>query len=333
MQPWRFEWRHGRLRAYLVPERSKPLLDFEHRASYLALGAAAENIDLAARDLGLAAEFRASPDPSQPLAVYDVIFRRAESVEPEALLFDQVRHRVTNRKRGPRRPLESGDAQALQAAAAARGASLLLRSQSQELAAIGVVLGRGDRIRYLAEGLHRELMSELRWTAAEAARTRDGIDLTTLELSAADRAVLPLLADGRLMAELRLLGIGAALEQPAREALAGSSAVGLLTAPGAGAASYVAGGRALQRVWLTASARGLAFQPWSILPYLFARLEAGGAGLGDEERRALSALRGEYRRVLPAPPDHAELMVFRLSRAGSPTARALRRPVEQVLSE
>lgn len=88
----------------------------------------------------------------------------------------------------------------------------------------------------------------------------------------------------------------------------------------------------MQRVWLKATALGLAFQPMAPLTYLFARLELGGGeGLSAGEIAALRDLRGRFAAVLPDAAHRGEPMLFRLSRAPPPTARALRRPVTDVL--
>ena len=55
-QPWRFVWSaEGRLRCLHDVDRSASFLDFEHRAAYLALGAAVENVVIAAAAIGLEA--------------------------------------------------------------------------------------------------------------------------------------------------------------------------------------------------------------------------------------------------------------------------------------
>jgi hypothetical protein len=68
------------------------------------------------------------------------------------------------------------------------------------------------------------------------------------------------------------------------------------------------------------------------LTYLFARLELGGGeGLSAAEAAALRELRGRFGAVFPDAAGRGEPMLFRLSRAPPPTARALRRPVTDVL--
>ena len=102
---------------------------------------------------------------------------------------------------------------------------------------------------------------------------------------------------------------------------------------GTARADYFRGGRALQRIWLEATRWALALQPWTGLPYLFARVErGGGAGLSPEEIDELRALRTRYRAIFDVANDDAEVLLFRLGYAAPPTAIALRRPLERVLT-
>ena len=107
----------------------------------------------------------------------------------------------------------------------------------------------------------------------------------------------------------------------------------LLTMKGPYPQVFFDGGRALERVWLTATELGLAIQPIAALGYLFARLERGnGDGFTNEEQHTLRGLRAEYKSIFTLESDEAELLLFRIAVAEPPTARSLRRPVESVLS-
>jgi len=88
----------------------------------------------------------------------------------------------------------------------------------------------------------------------------------------------------------------------------------------------------MQRMWLQATALGVALQPMTSLTYMFHRLvHAGGKGFSEAELRDLSDLRRRYEEIFPVPPTHAEPMLFRVGYAPPPTARSLRRPVDDVL--
>jgi hypothetical protein len=177
------------------------------------------------------------------------------------------------------------------------------------------------------------MMGEMRWTPEEVERTRDGVDLATLEATRPDLAGIRLARNWSSILFLREIGGGRALEKSSKNSIAAASAVGLLTMSGTNRESYVRGGRALQRVWLTATSLGLAMQPMGAILYLWARLEhGGGEGLDSDEVETLSRLRERFKGLFDVGPDSAEIMLFRLAHADPPSARALRRPVEEVLT-
>ena len=330
-QPWKLEARGDRIRCLHDVDRSRSFLDFQHRASYLAFGALAENVAIAASQLGLGVEARAFPEAPDPRVVCDLHLHRDAAVRPDPLA-EVIADRATNRRLGKRVPLAPEARAALLEAAAVRGGTLHLLEEPEAMRQVSAILERGDRLRFLSPIMHKEMMSEVRWTPEEALRTRDGLDVGTLELSAADRAGMQVTRAFRVMELVGRFGGGQALGKPTRKAVEASSALGLVTFPGTGPADHFGGGRALQRVWLTATAQGLAFQPLTAIVYLFNRLEAGGEGLTGAERAELTELRAAWRALLPVPDGHSEIMLFRLAKAPPPTVRALRRQVEDVLS-
>jgi hypothetical protein len=161
------------------------------------------------------------------------------------------------------------------------------------------------------------------------------------------------------MSAVRDVNGGHGLAQSSKKALAAASALVLLSMPPVGhrekpetpekaekaekaefdaarrvARTYFDGGRALQRIWLCATKLGLAVQPMTALLYLFVRLEEGnGEGLEERERRELTALRARFRDKFPVSPTAGtqEVMMFRVAKAGAPSARSLRRPVSDIL--
>jgi len=331
-QPWRFDLVRGRLAARIVDRHPMPMLDFERGATHLAFGAVATNMELAAAQLGLSMEPRFFPDAADPDLVFTAALRRGGGPRAEPDLLAQQRERVTNRRLGPRIPLGRAEAEALLREATVAGAQLRLVEDEEALEALGCLLGRGDRLCFLGRRTHGELMSGFRWDLEEVTRTRDGLDVATLELSAAEVAGMRVMSSWRVARFVRHLGGGSVLEKLARKAVRSASAVGLITVAGTGPRSYLRGGQAMQRVWLRATELGLSVQPLAMLPYLFARLERGRAeGLERAEVDELGALRRGWHEVFEPRPGDAEALLFRVSRAEPPTARALRRPVDEVL--
>lgn len=331
-QAWRFRYRGGRLQCLRDPARSGGILDFGHGAAHLALGAAAENVVEAAAGMGFEAVVHPFPDPGDPLLACEIAFA-FRGTGRESPRLRAIPERATNRRRGPRVPLDPADAAALEAAVTAHGGRLQWVAHPDALEEAGQILGGGDRVAYLSKDLHAELMDGVRWTPEEVLRTRDGIDVATLEMSAADVAGLRVVSRWSAMRLVGMMGSGRVLEQVSRKAVASASALGLVTMPGNDPAAFLRGGRAMEAAWLEATARGLAFHPLAMMPYLFAHLERGtGEGFSAAEQAALRALRQRYRALFDVPEGWCEPILFRL--AGGvppPSARALRRPVDDVL--
>lgn len=329
-QPWTFAWQGGKLVLVHDVARSESFLDVDHRASYLAFGSVVENLVLAAPAMGLTARVSVFPDLRDPRRVADVELRPAQSpVDP---LLRHVPDRVTNRRFDARRPFDPVHRDRMSAAAAEHGCRISWLEDPAALEAVAGVLGRADRVRMLSRAMHGDMMHEMRWTLEDVERTRDGIDVATLELTPSDLAGMRMISSWPVMRMVGMVGGGAGLERPTRKAIGGSSAVGLLTVDGVGAASFVRAGRALHRVWLTATANGVALQPMTTLTYLFHRLvHVGAVGLSEAEIRELRDLRRLYAELFPVQPDRGEPMLFRVGYAPPPTARSLRRPIDDVL--
>jgi hypothetical protein len=194
----------------------------------------------------------------------------------------------------------------------------------------GRILGAGDRLLFLNERLHREMMSEIRFEGdCEAFR---GIPVETLDLSPSDRAGLEIARSWPALSLVRQWGGGRNLEKMSRKAIANSSAVGMLTMPGVERRDYFRGGRAFERVWLTAARLDVALQPMTALSYLFARRHRGGGENLDAATLAgLRELWPAWQALFDLTGAEAEVLVFRLSAADPPSSRAPRCPIDEIL--
>ncbi len=324
-QPWQFEWSSPHLDVRLHAVRGVSLLDHERRASVLAIGAVLEYLERAARASGWETDVGLWPEPG---LVARVTFR-ASAPDPDSMrIADVLRARRTDRRRGRPDAFDALDA----IAHAAPGLTIVERS-GDALEAVAELLADGDRLRFLSGPLCAELLSEVRWSAEEARRTRDGLDLASLEMTPTDVAGLRLLRRSDVLAVMKRLDIGRGLGKATRESVEAASTVLLLRATGASLRDMLEGGRALATVWSELNRLGWAVQPMTALPYLLARFRAGGDGLGSWERSELRSLDERYRAIFG---DHAgaDLMLLRVARSadGLPT-RSLRLRPHEVWSE
>jgi molybdopterin/thiamine biosynthesis adenylyltransferase len=333
-QPWRFYTDDTSVWIVHDRKRSKNLMDVGHRASYLALGAAIENMCIAAASRSCVTHVEPFPLQTNKTVVARLSFSPADqrTVDDDARWLDLVRRRVTNRKRGAPLELTGQQAAELSDAAASYGVRVQFATGRDELAQIGRIVGECDRLRFLCPPLHAELITELRWTTADAERTSDGLALETLELTSGDSAILRLLARPEVASTLRELGGGAALAEPSAKAIAGSSAVGLLAVDGSTPAAAVRGGRAFERLWLRATALDLGLQPLGGVTGMMAMLTTDAPSvLSTQEQSTLRAQEIALCRFFPELQGATMLMLFRLSKVPPPSARSRRLPLRRVL--
>jgi molybdopterin/thiamine biosynthesis adenylyltransferase/nitroreductase len=333
-QPWQLRWSAAHLDIGVHPERGATLLDHRRHASLLAVGAALENLCTAAAATGWAPEVETFPEgPAERSVVARVRFRPAEPDDDARRWLTPLASRVTNRKLGAeRRPLPAGALDELASVARSMETALHVVSGDDALHRAGEVLAEGDRFRFLQPRLHEELLGEVRFTDEEVARTRDGIDLASLEMDPTQVAGVRMLRRRAFVDAMAAMDSGQGLGRSTRRAVAASSALVILRTAEVGPEAFLSGGRALCRVWARASDMGLAFQPLSALLYLFERLADGGEGLTEGQQSHLGAIRRHFDEAFARPEGGTDLLLFRLAPAPAPpTARSPRYAIDDVL--
>jgi len=327
-QPWTLRWSAPHLDVIHDPTRDQGHLNVASLADHLGLGALMESLEIAATARGLQASVDLSAAPHAHVARLSL----HDAPGPVDVHAAWLERRETNRHDGDGSPLTSSERDALSAQATRHGVGLSF-VEGAGLHALADVLGASDRVRLLTPALHADLVSELRWTPEEVARTRDGIDIRSLGLDPAGLAALQLLARGDVVATMRELGLGGALQRLGRSAVTSASAAVLFTIPGLSREQGCRAGRALQRVWLEAARLGLGFQPIGTILFMHRMLGTpAGRVFRPEDREALE--RGMSRVEALFELGSAEEAVFlcRVHRPASDAGvRSLRRQLGAVL--
>jgi molybdopterin/thiamine biosynthesis adenylyltransferase len=330
-QPWTLRVDGHRLRLGLDRSRTSAM-DVRFRGSLVAIGAALLNARIAAAAHNRSGPVELFPHGDASDVVADVHLRAGADLDL-AGFYEAMLNRATNRHAGlaspvPLAPEVVAD---LHRAVAAEGGGLHLLAGRDALEEYADLLAESDRLRYLSPRLHAEMMSELRWPALDPLET--GIDVRTLELDGSDLAKLAVAGRADVMAQLAAWDGGRALGQVTRERVRSSSAIAVVTCPDTRRRSYLAGGGAVQRLWLTANRAGLAVQPVSPLS-VFAVDQEDFEGLVPPAYVVrLRELAGRLRGVAAMGDGEQIALVLRLSIAVPPSTRSRRIPLESVLLE
>lgn len=331
-QPWRFEILGEQ---YLVVHgfdtRDHVVYDLQGRASQLALGGLLETIEIAAQGRGWRCDITRRTDLPETQPTFDVKFSDT-SAEPHPLEA-AICTRVTNRRAFLRRPLGECERQALAAS-----------------------VGAGYRVQWLEGGASRRRMARLlfanagiRLTTPEAYEVHKSIIEWNSQFSAdriPDQAVgldpvalrlmrwamkswrrisfLNRYLGGTLLPRLQL-DVWPALQCAAHCVIVADQPLRTVD-------DYVAGGRAMQRFWLTATRLGLQFQP-EMTPLIFASYVHQDVIFSQRLRSQEDARRLTEDLEALIGPESCRQAVY-LGRVGfgeKPMARSVRLPVEALV--
>ena len=300
-------------------------MDVGFRSSAVALGAALLNARIAAaahHALGpVSVTDRAEGSPLRATLTL------TDGTDPYlAALYGPMLERETNRHHGRPDPIDADTIAALGAAAHREGAQLHLITGRDDIADAATILAASDRTRYLTPQLHKEMISELRWPGDPDPDT--GIDVHSLELDTGELAMLDILRREDVMAQLAQWDAGSALGEPTRDRILASSALAVISAPGAGLRHYAKGGEAVELVWILAQQRGLAVQPVSPV-FLYANNQAELDELSPQFANHLTQLQRDFRTLAGLHTEESIVLVLRFA-VSPPASVQSRRSLDRV---
>jgi len=245
-QPWRFLVRDGGsvIELSVDPARMLPAADPGGRAAHIACGAALFNLRLAAAMVGLRADIALLPDRGQPLLVAEVrLADTGQAAAWERELYAAIGRRQSNREPYSTRRVPPEVRVDLAAAASAEAAILHFLDRNEAL-----------RVRQLAADAELQLLADPAYRAEVArwvggAHNSDGVP---------DSALGPTSPEGGQPVRRFVPGHPAPVRY---ERFEENPQLAVLSVRSGGARNWLAAGQALQRVWLTATSRGISCCP------------------------------------------------------------------------
>lgn len=334
MQVWRFEVMgpHA-LRVHGFDTRSHCVYDLDGHPSQISLGALLETLALAASEMGWSLEeARRLPESPEEKPVFELRFDPDAACPPDPLA-RAIETRCVQRRPFRTRPLNDGEKRAMEAAVGA-GYSLLWLEGAAMRWRTAKLLFHSAKLRLTlpeAYEVHRDVIEwGTRFSKDRIPDAALGANPATVALM---RQVMKSWGRVQLMnrffagtwaprIELDLLpGLGCA-----------AHFVLLADRPAADIDDYVAAGRAMQRLWLSATTLGLQFQP-EVTPLVFARYA--------REKRVFSSVTSCLPRAQRVKERLEDLIgqdalaraVFmgRVGEGDAPTARSLRKDLAELM--
>jgi nitroreductase len=326
MQGWRFGRRPDAIEAYLEPSRLLPT-DVGAMFGWVGLGAAVENMVIAAARRGFAARVEYGSAQNAPPAVVRLAPGGAD--DP---LNGRIAERVTDRGPFEPSPIDPSSIARLTEAVRARDAGVHWVTEPRGLERLAGMDARSTYIRLEHGPLRDELFGVLRFTREEVERTRYGLDFASLGVPSPLVSLASRLRHSSANALASRLGFGRVVARLLASRLRAAGAVCLITARREGAAGYVEAGRAMERLWLTATAMGLAVQPHGVLPQYLTKLELEPQTFLPRHAAVLRGHREPFYALFPGARTERPAIVLRVGRpAGPPPRRSVRLAADQLI--
>lgn len=332
LQPWRFEADEESITFCLDMSRQLPS-DLDQMLGLTAIGTSLENAILAASREGLGARIAFLTESISARSAQEVIpIARLEfdsDGRPDSLA-EFIQARVTSRRMDPRQIVRDATRIELRESIHEFPAVELHWVDQDRLWEFAQLVGLGNRIRLEHEAYHAELYRSLRFLQADVERTKDGLDMRGLQLPSGAVNTMRVLANWQRMRLANVFGFSRFAGWQASQEVCGSGGVGFLTVPSAVLHQFVGGGRAFERLWLTATRLGLCFHPTASLPVFLTHARIGCRYLSPRHQRLVAHISDAFCRFFPETTGRTVQMAFRIGYGTLPPVRSLRRPLQAV---
>ncbi|SDT97217.1 ThiF family adenylyltransferase [Desulfobacula phenolica] len=267
-QPWKFSISENKIFVFLDPDVDRSFFNVNQIASMISCGAVIENIRIASGQIGFQPDIEYFSDET---GVGGSIALHPGQAQNDPL-YECIWKRHTNRTMYRQENI-SGDVlrNCREAISCFPETRLHVVARKDGLKKLAGIIYQIDRIRTEHRPLHEHLNKMIRFSSREINESNDGLPLKNLQAGFAGEQFLKFTKPWQVMNFLNKTGIGRLVAMHSYLGIINSSAVMLLTVGGMTDKDFLAGGRALQRVWLELTRHGYHVQPMTAATLFFMR--------------------------------------------------------------
>ncbi|TKC10646.1 Rv1355c family protein [Pedobacter polaris] len=334
-QPWRWHYQNGLLHLFLEQSAAQAYLDPQYISSYISLGAAIENLLLAAANHNVAVNYQLTPQFAPNHIAWFSFKSKHPTSAQEKQLFKHINLRHTNRKIVPRQEIDVAELNYLASLTTqVENAKLQWITDPEMVKAIGAIATQTDLLRMFIPEAHEDFITkEMRWDLAEVNATEDGIGIHTLDLSNNDQIGIRLLKDKKMISFLQQINGGSGFKRLSMMQFMASSAVGLITMPKGEIASFINGGIAAEKLWLGATALSLQIHPVNVpLIFFYKNSIEDSLVIPADTKAQLTQAENNFKQIFGITDDEQGVFMFRIFKAAPSPERTIRKSTAKTFS-
>ncbi len=326
-QPWRFEVSDNCISIYNLPGKDNPVLNYEQRGSYIAHGALVENIVIASMKFGYTATVRSFPDHRDRTLTARIVLSAKQAVPDPLAAFILRRH--TNRRPYEDAPLVSYERNALRASVnhfnASQNISFAFIADPQLKWSLAAASSSIEEVILENRELHKLFFSDIVWTEKKERKIRSGLFVATMEFILPQKIIFWLASHWPIIKVLNVFGLSRFIAREDTKLYATGAGFGVLLLKNSQAEDFLLAGRAMQRLWLTATSLDLSIQP--IVALVFAAMRINSDIDNYFSPGHVAIIKSNYNIVqgILNAPRQTVAMLFRIGHADSPSAFSSRK--------
>jgi molybdopterin/thiamine biosynthesis adenylyltransferase/nitroreductase len=334
-QPWRFHYQNGLLHLFLEQSAAQAYLDPQYISSFISLGAAIENLLLAAAKYQLNVNWELTPTLAPHHIAWFSFTNNYQPTPEELHLSAQIELRHTNRKIVPKQDIIQTILEDLSnSITKIDGARLKWITDTAKIQALAAISTHSDLLRLFIPEAHNDfIIREMRWNLDEVNETEDGIGIHTLDLSNNDQIGLRLIKDKRTLNFLQEINGGNGFKRLSMQQFMSSAAIGLITMPKDSESTFINGGRAVEKLWLNATGLNLQIHPVNVpLIFFYKNSVEKNLNIPEESKAILTQLEQNFNTLFENEDQEQAIFMFRLFKATSSPERTIRKSTPKIFS-
>lgn len=330
-QPWHFIVRGATIEIHLLSDRDQSDYSWGQRASFLACGAAIENIVIEASTQQYLTDVAYFPNKNDTWHVANVALHKDSNIKVDPLA-TFIKKRITNRKVYAKTPLTDEERNLLLTAGRQDDGDFSLIENREEIKTLGRVGSTNEEVMLANKSLHNFFFSHVNWTKEEDEKKKIGFYIKTLELPPPAQIMFRVFQHWSIMRILNKIGFNKIVAQQNGMTNAATAGIGAFMIYNTEPLDFVKVGRSIERLWLTATSLGLSLQPLSGILFFKLKIDAGETtAFSSYEQNLITNAYQEVSQIFKADGKHIAFM-FRIGRGDTPSAQAVRFPLESVVT-
>ena len=324
-QPWRFEVKDNIIFIFDIPEKDTSLYNWGQRASLVAHGALVENIVIAASHFGYTTQTSLFPDQGKKDLIARVSLNTTNIKEDP--FYPSIAERTTNRRPYTRQLLTIDQRNELLRQASGIGNTrIVLIEDEQRKKILAQTASVNEKILFENKNMHNFFYDHITWSEQEDKDKKRGFLVKTLEIPSRAQVPFKIFKSWRLLRLCNpIMRISDTIARENAVTYGASSILGAIIIPDNSKEAFFNAGRALQRLWLSATAQNISFQMLTGIPLMMNNIRADG--MTDFSQEHIALIKSTYEKMVAifniTANDNIAFM-FRIGKSDGPSARTLR---------